>query len=110
MQRVETRQSPGPNAEEKRFRQWTVEQDCIGCGNPGPSIGEHCRGATKRENKVLIGHWYMIPLCPSCDSGHKKGNLRMIGGQYVPMPQLWYKHITDSPEQPPDEVVSAIMM
>ena len=97
------------NAEEKRYQGWLKEHPCVMCGQPGPSIVEHCRGSTFRQSKELVGHWYCISLCPTCDSGHKKGNYRLHNGDYVSMSELWYGQVIGYSEQPPDEVVAAIM-
>ena len=79
MQRKATRQSRGPNAAEKRFQGYLKEHECIWCGNPGPSIVDHCRGATFKHNKTLIGHWFCLPACVECDTkktihGKRLGN------------------------------------
>lgn len=79
MQRRATKNTRGPNADEKRFQGWVKEQSCIWCQNPGPSIVDHCRGATFKHDKVLIGHWFVIPQCVTCDTqktihGKRQGN------------------------------------
>lgn len=79
MQRKATKNTRGPSAEEKRFQGWLKEQPCVWCNNPGPSIVDHCRGATFKHNKVLIGHWFCIPQCLECDTqktmhGKRQGN------------------------------------
>ena len=70
MQRKPTKKSRGPNAAEKRFHAYVKECDCCWCDNPGPSIVDHVKGSTFRHNKVLIGHWFVLPNCLECD--HKK--------------------------------------
>lgn len=79
MQRKPTKNTRGPNADEKRFQGWLKIQDCVWCGNPGPSIVDHARGATFKHNKVLIGHWFCLPDCITCDhektvGGKRQGN------------------------------------
>ena len=79
MQRKPTKNTRGPNADEKRFQGWLKEQPCVWCGNDGPSIVDHCRGATFRHNKVLIGHWFCVSQCVECDTqktihGKRLGN------------------------------------
>ena len=79
MQRKPTKNTRGSNADEDRFQGWLKEQPCAWCGNDGPSIVDHCRGATFKHNKVLIGHWFCIPQCVTCDTqktihGKRLGN------------------------------------
>jgi hypothetical protein len=75
MQRKSNSKTRGPNAEEKKFQLWLKGHDCVWCGNPGPGIVDHCRGATFRHNKILIGHRFCISQCWECD--HRK----TIGGK-----------------------------
>jgi hypothetical protein len=79
MQRKATKNTRGPNADEKRFQGWLKENACVWCGSEGPSIVDHCRGATFKHNKVLIGHWFCLPQCVTCDTqktihGKRLGN------------------------------------
>lgn len=79
MQRKPTKNTRGPNADEKRFQGWLKEQPCVWCGNDGPSIVDHCRGATFKHNKVLAGHWFCVSQCVECDTkktihGKRLGN------------------------------------
>lgn len=79
MQRKPTKNTRGPNADEKRFQGWLKEQSCVWCGNDGPSIVDHCRGATFKHNKVLVGHWFCVSQCVECDTqktiyGKRLGN------------------------------------
>jgi len=62
------RNGRGPNAAEKAFQGWLKEQPCAWCGCDGPSIVDHCKGATFGHNKVHIGHWFCIPQCVECDT------------------------------------------
>ena len=73
------RSGRGPNAEEKAFQGFLKEHYCIWCGNDGPSIVDHCRGATYSHNKVHIGHWFCVSQCVTCDTkktmdGKRQGN------------------------------------
>jgi len=79
VQRKATKQTRGPNAAEKRFQGWLKEHSCVWCGNPGPGIVDHAKGATFRHNKTLIGHWFCLPVCYECDQkktigGKRQGN------------------------------------
>jgi hypothetical protein len=98
----------GPNADEKRFQGWLKEQPCIWCENPGPSIVDHCRGATFKHKKTLIGHWFCLPQCVSCDTqktihGKRLGN-ESEHWDYV---RMEYGDTTD--RWPPQDVYEAIM-
>lgn len=108
MQRKPTRQTRGPNADEKRFHAYTKESDCIGCGNPGPSIVHHCEGSCHKHNKVLIGHWFVIPLCLSCDDVITHGSKPAFREQFGPQSELWLKHADSYSLSPPEDVVQAI--
>jgi hypothetical protein len=109
MQRKPTKNTRGPNAEEKRFMAYTKESDCIACNHPGPSIVHHCEGATFRHNKVLIGHAFVIPLCQSCDDVITQGSRKKFREEFGPQSMLWHKHLDNSPFAPPGEVYHAIM-
>jgi len=109
MQRKATRQTRGPNAEEKRFHAYTKESDCICCGNPGPSIVHHAEGATMKHNKVLIGHWFVLPLCLACDDVITQGSRKAFRERFGPQSDLWHFHIKDSCSLAPDDVYSSII-
>lgn len=68
MQRKATKNTRGPNADEKRFQGWLKYQSCCWCGSESGSIVDHCRGSTFKHNKVLIGHWLVNCNCITCDT------------------------------------------
>jgi hypothetical protein len=105
VQRKPTKNTRGPNAKEKRFQAFCKEHDCVWCGNPGPSIVDHVKGATKRHNKVLIGHWLVLPNCPICD--HKKTIEGQKLGNYA---LAWEKLVEEYPNanEIPDSVIFSI--
>lgn len=70
MQRKATKNTRGPNADEKAFQGWVKHQPCCWCGNESGSIVDHVKGSTFKHNKELIGHWFVLPNCETCD--HKK--------------------------------------
>lgn len=116
MQRKPTKNTRGPNADEKRFMQYTKECSCIVCGQIGPSIVDHCLGATFKHNKILLGHWFIIPLCPICDSFKSVPNgsiARFIDMCCLRLCDLWHKHqanyIKDTGIYPPQDVYDAVM-
>ena len=67
MQRKPSKNTRGPNAAEKKFQGFVKNHYCIWCGNDGPSIVDHVKGSCFKHNKVLIGHWLVLPNCQSCD-------------------------------------------
>ena len=67
MQRKATKKSTrAANANEKRFMAWVKQQPCIECGSEGV-IADHMYGSAFIHNKVLVGHWALLPLCCACD-------------------------------------------
>lgn len=111
MMRKPTKNTRGPNAAEKRFMQWIKEQPCCNCGHPGPSIVDHCEGSTFRHMKVLVGHWFLIPLCVLCDKFKTLGNHRAQKKNFKRTnSDLWcglVQHYPNKDEIPP-EVYEAI--
>jgi len=74
MQRKATKKSTrAALSDEKQFMKWVKDQDCIECGN-SPVIVDHMYGATFIHNKVLIGHWALLPLCDHCDPVKTNGS------------------------------------
>lgn len=109
MIRKPTKNTRGPNAEEKRFMAWVKDQSCIVTGHEGPSIVHHCEGATFKNNKVLVGHWFILPLCQEVDDIVTHGSRRAFRERFGPQSALWAKLIEKSPFEPPAEVEMAIM-
>jgi len=109
MQRKATNNTRGPNAEEKRFQAYTKQCDCIVCDCPGPSIVDHCYGATAKHNKVLVGHWWVIPLCLECDTIKTQGNAkRLISKIGMQFKDLWILHTLRHEKLVPTDVLDAI--
>ncbi len=107
MQRKATKQSPGANADEKRFMQYTKECDCIACDAHGPSEADHVLGSAAKIKvfliTVLIGHWYIIPLCQRCHlmkTRQKRKFLELFG----PFNKLWEKHAAGYNGEIPENV------
>ena len=93
------------NADEKRFHKWLKEQPCVWCGNDGPSIVDHCRGATFKHNKTLIGHWFCLPCCVVCDT-QKTIHGKRLGNESQTWFELWsLGYQMDCPQ----EVIDAIL-
>lgn len=93
MMRKPTKNTPGPNADEKRFMGWTKEQGCICCGAEGPSICHHAEGSCFKHNKVLIGHYFVLPLCMTCDRIVTFGSRRKFTDQFGSQAGLWSIHV-----------------
>lgn len=109
MQRRATKNTRGANAAEKRYLKWVKEQPCIICQQPGPSIADHCEGATFKTSKVLVGMWFILPYCQVCDAVKTQGSRRAHLNQFsTTQSALWLHFIEQAPEPPPPEVVAAI--
>ena len=110
MQRKPTKNTRGPSAEEKRFAAYTKESDCIACGAEGPSIVDHVAGATYKHNKVLIGHWFLIPLCVRCDTIKTQGSGKaLVKSTGFILSDLWRKHLREYPSMPAIDIYNSIM-
>ena len=107
MQRKPTKNTRGPNTDEKKFQGWLKEQPCVWCGNDGPSIVDHCKGATFKHNKVLIGHWFCLSVCAECDTkktihGKRQGNESLA---WINSEDCWQD---SSGQAAPDDVFKSI--
>lgn len=107
MQRKPTKNTRGPNAEEKRFQGWLKVQDCVWCGYPGPSIVDHARGATFKHNKVLVGHWFCLPVCVVCDHEKTIGGKRQ-GNESQAWSGVELEYQFETGMTAPDDVATAI--
>jgi len=97
------------NADEKKFHTWVKDQGCVWCGVDGPSIVDHCRGATWGHNKVHCGHWFVLPQCNQCDQ-QKTINGKRQGNESEAWEGLLYHYETyfSQAETCPQEVIDAI--
>ena len=107
MQRKSTATTRGPNASEKRFQGWLKEQACSWCTNEGPSIVDHAKGATFKHNKVLVGHWFCLPVCPVCDT-EKTIRGKLLGNQAEKWLEIIENYLIESKRAAPPEVEHAI--
>ena len=108
MQRKPTSNTRGPNADEKRFQGWLKEQPCVWCDNPGPNIVDHCRGATFKHNKVLIGHWFCLPCCVECDT-QKAIHGKRLGNEAAKWYVIDHEFLLDCKIEAPSEVGISIL-
>ncbi len=117
MQRKPTKNTRGPDADEKQFMQFTKLSNCIVCGCSGPSIVDHALGACAKHNKQLIGHRFVIPLCPVCDSFKSTPNgskVRFVNEFGRKLWEWWVDHNANFEEahpdqKTPDEIKNAII-
>lgn len=109
MQRKPTKNTRGPNANEKRFMRWVKEQPCCVCGREGPSIVDHAMGATYKHNKTLIGHWFLLPLCEEHDSYKRYASRRGFINAYGYMSSYWSQLVSNYALEVPAQCYDAIM-
>ena len=93
MLRKQTKTTRGPNSAELKFQAWCKEQPCTVTGALGPSIVHHCEGATFKHNKVLVGHWFCIPLCEEVDRVVTLQSRRAFREQFGPQSDFWRRVI-----------------
>ena len=109
MNRKPTSNTRGPNSDEKRFHAITKESDCIVCGCEGPSIVHHCEGSTFKHNKVLIGHWFVVPLCLNCDDVITQGSRKAFRFRFGAQSDYWNWHFKMTGVLAPADVYNAVM-
>ncbi|MEE8289589.1 MAG: hypothetical protein V3R25_09270 [Nitrosomonadaceae bacterium] len=73
MQRPHSKNNPGPTKAERDFQGWVKQQNCCVTGAWGVHV-HHCKGSTFKHNKVLIGHWFCLPLCPEAHQEYHDGS------------------------------------
>jgi hypothetical protein len=52
-------------------------------------------GATYKHNKTLIGHWFCIPLCHTCDEVITYGSRREFKKRFGLQSALWLEVAVD---------------
>lgn len=111
MQRKATKNTRGPSKAEKDFQAWLKEQPCC-IGGVGVTEVHHCKGSTFKHNKVLIGHWFCIPLSKdSHDQYH--ASTKRFRLQWGLQSDLWLAQVKQYGEeggQMPDGCVVAAIM
>ena len=114
MQRKATPQSRAPNAAEKRWMSFVKGQsNCWACGQYGPVEGHHVVGSAGKEKvnlvTVLIGHWFVIALCPDCHS--LAGFSKLFRDLHGRQSRIWAERIGTyaSKNECPDEVYQGVM-
>lgn len=111
MRRKATKNTRGPNAEEKAFAAWCKTRPCIACGAWGVVV-HHAMGATFKHNKILVGHWFLLPLCIDCDNvvthGSRKRFRELIGRQGKFFAMAHADYVLETGKHAPVEVIDAI--
>lgn len=113
MQRRATKQTRGVSAAEKKFQRWVKESPCCNCHSVGPSIVDHVKGSAYKIKlnlvTVLVGGWYVIPLCHQCDATKTQGSHRKFEKEYgVTQRELWLGLVDCYDSGVPGEIVAAI--
>ena len=71
----------------------------------------HCKGATFKHSKTLVGHWFCIPLTPDMHKEYHAGT-RAFCKNYGPQSLLWEKvhdkYFSETGDRAPQEVIEAI--
>ena len=107
MQRKATKNTRGPNAAEKRFQGWLKHHGCVWCDAMPLSIVDHCRGATFKHNKTLVGHWFCLPQCLSCDT-QKTTHGKRQGNEAEAWLEVERHYFAATAQHAPSEVIAAI--
>lgn len=110
MQRPATKKSTrAANAQEKKFMKWVKEHGCVQCGDY-PVIADHMYGSAFIHNKVLIGHFALLPLCARHDSVKTNGSHNKYEEVFgETQAQSWFSLIKYSPIEIPAEVINSVM-
>lgn len=114
MQRRPSKTTRGINAAERRWMQFVKGQsNCIACKAYGPVIGHHCAGSAAKIKvdlvTVVIGMWFVIPLCQRCDDLVTHGSRRRLTDKYGPQRELWARLIKTWTGEVPPEIITGIM-
>ena len=110
MQRKASKTTRGPNAAEKAFQAHLKQQnESWVSGQYGVEV-HHCKGSTFKHNKVLIGHWFCIPLTTDEHAEYHSGT-KAFQAKHGSQASIWLEayHLGRFGEhEPPDDVFAAI--
>ena len=112
MQRKPSKNTRGANVAEKRHMTWVKENmRCAACKRFGLVYAHHCEGSTFRNNKVLIGHLFVIGLCQACDDIVTHDSRKAFRESFGSQSGLWAEQFEDYPhkEEFSEEEVNAII-
>lgn len=110
MHRKSSKNTRGPNADEKAFQAWLKIQSCAITGQSNVQV-HHCKGATFKHNKELIGHWFCIPLSEESHAEYHAGTKAWrenYGSQYNCWALLMYAYACETSKGCPKSVWNAI--
>lgn len=113
MQRPATKKSTrAANAQEKKFMKWVKEQPCAICNRQPPSIVDHMYGSAFIHNKVLIGHYALLPLCEIHDAVKTQGSHNAYLNEFgETQAETWVEQLNYVPIElmPSLDVINAVM-
>ena len=112
MKRKASKNTRGPNQKEKDFMWWLKHQRCVVSGVEPVEV-HHCKGSSFKHNKVLVGHWFCIPLSYTEHRGpfgYHSGSKPWIE-KHGAQSRLWLKMALKYPKQEeiPKDVWDAIL-
>jgi hypothetical protein len=100
MQRKATRQSPSATAKAKRYAASIAARPCAYCGARPPVEVHHILGSSAKLHngleRVLVGHWLLLPLCYGCHRDISKKGTQL---------QLWLEQYSYGA---PENVIEAV--
>lgn len=116
MRRKRSKKTRAANAAEKAFMGFCKEHACIACKQGFISEVHHCEGSTCKRKvnlvTVLIGHWFVIPLCVDCHWMYHNHKLQFIDS-FGTQEKLWltvYSVYMDTEGRPaPMDVIQGIV-
>ena len=71
-----------PTAKQKAWRELVRSHGCMNCPGRAAEI-HHVVGAAGRQDKVKIGHWFVLPLCSECHRTHPEHNVTSWRNRYT---------------------------
>lgn len=95
-----------PNSSQRRWHQWLARQTCVMCGDMGVQL-HHAAGASAKHDKVHIGQWWLIPVCPWCHGYVAASKNRKIIEKQT-FGDLWADYEQETGNTIPQHVVTAI--
>lgn len=116
MKRKRSKKTRAVNAAEKRFMGFCKTGPCVACNQGFISEAHHCEGSTYKRKvnlvTVLIGHWFVIPLCTVCHQFFHNNKIQFIDA-FGTQEKLWlevYSDFIDTGAKPaPMDVIQGIV-
>lgn len=111
MQRRRKKGARLANAEEKKFQAYLKEQLCCVTGDYGVDV-HHCKGSTYKHDKVLVGHYFCLPLSPDSHRMYHMEKHHFIA-DYGKQGELWAvladRYTDETGKEIPENVRNAII-